>query len=104
MNVRMPVEVPRKIGTRPVKRRAGFGRKNYQLPGSGLSRRFGRWSLLDDHVRIGSSYAERTDSGAARIPIGPFGKLGIYPKRTVGEIDLGIGLREVQTGWNQPVP
>ena len=39
-------------------------------------------------MRVGSSYAERTDSGAARMPVVPFGQLGVDAKRTVGEINL----------------
>src|SRR4030095_1472791 len=101
MNVGMLLQVSSQIGTRLVKRRAGFGRENYQLRGSGFSGRLYGWSLLEDKMRVGTSYAERTYSGAARMPIGPFGKLGIDAKRTVSEINLGIGLREVQTGRNQ---
>src|SRR5262245_23627619 len=99
----MLLEVLNQIGARPVERRRGFSGEHDQLPGSGFSGRLDRWSLLQDDVSVGSSDSEGTDSGAARTPILPCRKLGVDPKWTAGEIDLRIGLCEVQTRRNQPV-
>src|SRR4028119_707788 len=96
----MLLEVSSQIGSGTFQCRTGFGGKYQQLMCPPWFRSLHGRGFLKNYVGIGSPNTKGTDPSPARsLVLFPFRPRGIDIKRTVCEINFGIRLLEMQTGW-----
>src|SRR5437660_4559069 len=78
-----------------------LGGEKEQVPAGRGRRCWANWYFFEDEVCIGARPAKRTDSGAARMLMcGPAAELVCDLDRILMPANRGIGLLDMQVGWN----